>query len=539
MNEVPEIYAESLYGRGLAFLDLGEYPKAIEDLTAAAERAALGGEGARRARGGAPARGGGKREPGGRTTPRRCSRRLGELLPRGAGGDAAAEKDATTLARGLAARGGAVAGARQSVGRREARRRRRAASLELRPLPPRRSSPSTADAAPTSRRSSRASAEVTRRRARALAARAPLPRRRLPAERAASRATRPTRFAALLREFPDAPRAREAAYYRFRALDVGARRRPVADAGVRGGARPPTSTRFGKSRGGGRGTLPARASCTASRGDCAHGAGASTAQVTGRAVRDARPPRRARVPRRRPRRRRPATRRRACRATPSRAFVQDTPPQGRDQALVARAALLGRAGRRGRDAARPRGASLDAARRLRDALSRRARRSIRARSSCRLGARVARGDLDGAGARPRRLLARQGDGRSPDATLLARLGRDLATQAERAAPDRSATRALALARRVYGALVAAERRPARPRSRSPTSSCAPATPPRRARLYEAVLAARPGLGGGAPRRRPRRRRRRRPRRRARLLARSRRGEPDRAARRGTRRASRR
>src|SRR5436309_14461903 len=36
VNEVPEIYADSLYGRGLAFLDLGETGKAIEDLSAAA-----------------------------------------------------------------------------------------------------------------------------------------------------------------------------------------------------------------------------------------------------------------------------------------------------------------------------------------------------------------------------------------------------------------------------------------------------------------------------------------------------------------------
>ena len=37
VNEVPDIYAESLYGRGLAFMELGEYAKATEDLTAAEE----------------------------------------------------------------------------------------------------------------------------------------------------------------------------------------------------------------------------------------------------------------------------------------------------------------------------------------------------------------------------------------------------------------------------------------------------------------------------------------------------------------------
>src|SRR6058998_4382706 len=40
VNEVPEIYAESLYGRGLAFLDLGETAKAIEDLEAATQAGA-------------------------------------------------------------------------------------------------------------------------------------------------------------------------------------------------------------------------------------------------------------------------------------------------------------------------------------------------------------------------------------------------------------------------------------------------------------------------------------------------------------------
>src|SRR2546430_7189308 len=43
VNEVPEIYAESLYGRGLAFLDLGESAKAIEDLEAATQAGAPAG----------------------------------------------------------------------------------------------------------------------------------------------------------------------------------------------------------------------------------------------------------------------------------------------------------------------------------------------------------------------------------------------------------------------------------------------------------------------------------------------------------------
>ena len=42
VNEVPEIYADSLYGRGLAFLELGDTAKAIEDLSAAADTPQVG-----------------------------------------------------------------------------------------------------------------------------------------------------------------------------------------------------------------------------------------------------------------------------------------------------------------------------------------------------------------------------------------------------------------------------------------------------------------------------------------------------------------
>src|SRR5262249_6237825 len=105
VNEVPEIYAESLYGRGLAFLDLGDQAKAMADLQAAADdphtatkaKAALA-EARRRTSGG-------KTEPP-ENDPETLLTHLGDLLPRAADGDAAAEKDATTLARGLAARGG-------------------------------------------------------------------------------------------------------------------------------------------------------------------------------------------------------------------------------------------------------------------------------------------------------------------------------------------------------------------------------------------------------------------------------------------------
>jgi len=115
VNEVPEIYAESLYGRGLAFLDLGESAKAIEDLQAAtqagapavATKAHAALEEARR-------RAGGKAAPS-ENEPEQLLAKLGELTPRAAGGDASTEKDAATLARGLAVRGGPWPARVQSV----------------------------------------------------------------------------------------------------------------------------------------------------------------------------------------------------------------------------------------------------------------------------------------------------------------------------------------------------------------------------------------------------------------------------------------
>src|SRR5262249_57478021 len=38
MEEVPDVYAESIYGRGLAYMDLGNWAKARDDLKAAASK---------------------------------------------------------------------------------------------------------------------------------------------------------------------------------------------------------------------------------------------------------------------------------------------------------------------------------------------------------------------------------------------------------------------------------------------------------------------------------------------------------------------
>src|SRR2546430_10228897 len=66
VNEVPEIYAESLYGRGLALLDLGESAKAIEDLEAATQAGAPAGSAEAR-----PAAGEARRPARGQAGPQR------------------------------------------------------------------------------------------------------------------------------------------------------------------------------------------------------------------------------------------------------------------------------------------------------------------------------------------------------------------------------------------------------------------------------------------------------------------------------------
>ena len=103
VSEVPEIYAESLYGRGLAFMDLGQYRDAIADLQAASElpktrtkaKAALA-EAKRRAAGGKPVTA---------PTPEEQLARLRTLVE-AAARDPEKGAAATELARGLAAQGG-------------------------------------------------------------------------------------------------------------------------------------------------------------------------------------------------------------------------------------------------------------------------------------------------------------------------------------------------------------------------------------------------------------------------------------------------
>ena len=212
VNEVPEIYADSLYGRGLAFLELGDTTKAIEDLSAAAETPQAGAK-ARAALEEARRRAGGRKAPA-EDDPETLLARLGELMPRAAGGDAAVEKDATALARGLAARGGPWPARVASLVADKPGAGRSTYGLFLQAqLAVDRGR--CGDVAPLAE-ASEAVHDGARARVRPeilfldAGCRLNTGRAREAAER----------FAALLQESPDSPHAREAAYYRFRALDV-------------------------------------------------------------------------------------------------------------------------------------------------------------------------------------------------------------------------------------------------------------------------------------------------------------------------------
>jgi tetratricopeptide (TPR) repeat protein len=208
-SEIPEVYAESLYGRGLALLDLGQYREAIDDLEAAAAlprtagkaKAALA-EAKRRAAGGKPVSA---------PDPAEQLERLRTLL-----GAAVAAPDkggeAIELGRGLAAQGGDWPARVKAV---------------VRDLPP--SSVGLA---------LQGQLAVDARRCADLPALVAAGSEIRDAGRARWRPEllflnaacvlndgHPTEaaelFASLGKEFPAAPRAEEAAYYRCRALDVG------------------------------------------------------------------------------------------------------------------------------------------------------------------------------------------------------------------------------------------------------------------------------------------------------------------------------
>jgi tetratricopeptide (TPR) repeat protein len=439
VNEVPEIYGESLYGRGLAFLDLGERGKAIEDLQAAVEQPRVAAK-ARAALEEARRRSGAKAAE--ETGPDALLGRLGELLPKAAGGDAAAEKEATTLARGLAVRGGpwparvATLVAERLGGGQASGVRSTYGLFLLAQLAVDRGR--CAEVAPFAA----ASANVQD------SARARLRPELLYLQAGCQLNTGAARaaaagFATLLQEFPDGPRAREAAYYRFRALDVARAEDPAASAEYEKALQAYLS-RYASAEG----APEARfllGDLYRSRGECPR------AQAEYDAVRSGPFALRAQLGTLEcrvaglPKGNAGAEQRRELVAA-----LGDFARTSSDKALTARATLLAAAVAAG--ATPPDHATtlefVDGfEQRFPDA------KALHAHAlDLRLGARVATGQLDGAAQDLDTFLQVHPDPAERRATL-SRIGRDLATRAERA-PDAERGPALALARRVYEALLA-------------------------------------------------------------------------------------
>jgi tetratricopeptide (TPR) repeat protein len=336
VNEVPEIYAESQYGRGLAFLDLGNFAQAREDLEAASRDARTAGK-AKAALAELTRRQTGKNAPP-PDDPEALLARMTDALPKAAG-DAALEKSTTELARGLAARGGDWP-----------RRVEAAIAAKL------------GDGTPASVKSTYglallAQLAVDRSRCGDVAALAGASE----AVRDGSRARqRPELlyldagcrlnggkareaaqvFGTLLQEFPDTPKARDAAYYRFRALDV-ARANDASLGAAYEEALVAFTTRFPKDEAAGEAHYQL-GELRRAQGDCAKAEPEYARVTTGpfaararlgtlecavaalvKAGKDATPEARRSVLDR------------------LRAFVREVPPKGPDEQAVARAALMG------------------------------------------------------------------------------------------------------------------------------------------------------------------------------------------------------
>jgi tetratricopeptide (TPR) repeat protein len=444
VDDVPEVYAESLYGRGLAFLDLGNFPQAREDLEAAAKNPRTAAK-AKSALAELERRKTGKQAAKTEDDPEALLARLVDMLPRA--GDAA-EKDATALARGLAARGGDWP-----------RRVEGAIASKL------------GDGTPAGVRSSYglallAQLAIDRGRCADVA---PLAAASAGVEDAGRARHRPELlfldggcrlnagksreaaevFGTLLTEFPTAARARDAAYYRFRALDVARRTDPALDpayeeALVTFAARFPKDDAASEAR-------YQLGELHRARGDCARadaeygkvsaGAYAARARLgtlecaTGafvKAGKDATPEARGALLER------------------LRAFVRDVPAKGADEQAVARAALMG--GLVAADAKPPESATVIA---FLDGYETRypnAKEWHATVADRRLAARVALGDLAAAERDLDAFVASV----PPDeqGKTLADMGRALQRQLDGGDDARRAT-ALALARKVHARLLAA------------------------------------------------------------------------------------
>src|SRR5262249_1130781 len=105
MEEVPDVYAESLYGRGLAYMDLGDLAKARQDLQAAAGKSRTAAK-AKAALAALERKARGEPEPPPQGRDAMLVGKVADGLPNAAAAKPDADKDITQLARGLAARGG-------------------------------------------------------------------------------------------------------------------------------------------------------------------------------------------------------------------------------------------------------------------------------------------------------------------------------------------------------------------------------------------------------------------------------------------------
>jgi tetratricopeptide (TPR) repeat protein len=444
MKGVPEVYAESLYGRGLAYMELRDFKNAREDLNKAAklpktaQRAAAALAEVERRESGKPPP---PVEPADPDKP--LLDKLTAGLPK-AGADPAVEKDVASLARGLAARGGewpakvqalvtktlgdgTVAGMRSSYGLYLLGQLAidRNACGDLAPLV-------AAGAGLKDAGRAQWRPELLFFQGGCL----------LNAGKAGEAAAV---FGELVRDFPDAPRASEAAYLRIRALDVARAKDPAHGAAFEE-ALVTYVTRYPKADG----VAEAHwllGDLHRTRGDCAKaavelgkvpaGPYASRARLAALECRTAALSART------------TAAERAALAKDLRAFVDSTPPKGPDEPLVARAALMGALVAAGttppdRDATIALLADFEKKYPGSKDLFPRA-------LEARLEARVALGQLDDADRDlDAWLAAESGDG---DRTrTLSRLGRDLAALTARtqgAERDRSR----AMARKVYAALV--------------------------------------------------------------------------------------
>lgn len=481
--DVPEIYAESLYGRGLAYLDLGQYRDALVDLEAAAGQARTGAKAKAAIEEVKRRQGGGKAQapaPPPENDPEVLAGKLGEQLAATASGDATVEKQATALARGLAARGGewpariarlvaeklgdgTPAGVRTSYG-----------LWLLGQLAVDRGR--CADVAPLAAAGAAVhDAGRPRHRAALLYLDAGC---RLNARRSREAAEA---FGVLLKEFPQAEQARDAAYYRFRALDVARVDHPALepelDAALQG-----YLERWPRGEGAAEAhfllgeRLRARGDCpraAAEYAQVADGAYAARARLGALECRVA-----ALSPK-------TPTEERAALARDLAAFVQASPARGADEAQVGRAALMGALVASGVEPPQHETVVV-----LLDGFEQRypAAKDLLPRVlETRLAARVALGQVAPAARDLDALLAAGGP---PGGTrTLAKVGKQLAARAEQG-PSAERAAALAAARSAWTAVVARDGTPADRivladlELRGGDAAAA-------RRLYDAVLAAQP------------------------------------------------